>query len=782
MSLNQEQQMIRDSASEFLTENSNSECIRTVIDAQAVTEPAGYDEAQWQTISQEMGWCGLVTPEEAGGIGLGMTELCLVMEEMGKHLSCTPFFASGVVATLVLRHAVEADKAQPHLEALATGEKTATVLMPASAMQWNSDCCTITAKADGAHYVLSGVVEHVFAAQAANTLIVPAQLEDGTLTLFALDAKAEGVSVTPLASLDPTRQLANVQLNKVRGTATDRIAKDDALPTHINRALQLASLALAAEQLGGADACLDLSIAYTSERVQFGRTIASYQAIKHRCAEMMVKIESSRAAIYGAAGAWDKAESDNAQNAALADIAAARALVTPAYTFCAQEAIQLHGGVGFTWEYDPHLYFKRAHASTQWLGGAKYATQFVIDHIDSGAALAKQANDDEPLRAEVADWMQANLKGEFACLAERGGPGDDEAYPELRKKWEQHLAKNGWTGIGWPKEHGGRGYSVWEQVIFQEEYAKAGGPGRMGHIGEGLVAPTIIAFGTDDQKERLLPGILNGTEFWCQGYSEPSAGSDLGNVRTKAVQDDDGNWRITGQKVWTSWALESDWVFVLARTEAGSKGNKGLGFFLMELNQPNIEIRPIRQITGGSEFNEVFFEEAICKQENMLGKPGEGWKIAMALLGFERGISTLGQQMQFIRELQWIVELAKENGSWDDENVRKDLANAWAGLRVMRYAAMQMLSGADDGNLGREALIYKYYWSNWHRDLGELAMRMLGDEANLLDGKEDSRKTRLQNVFLFARSDTIYAGTNEIQLNIMSERGLKMPREPRGDI
>lgn len=780
MSLNQEQQMIRDAASEFLSENSNSECIRKVIDAQPVDTPAGYDETQWQAISQEMGWCGLITPEDADGMGMGMTELCLVMEEMGKHLSCTPFFASGVLSTLVLSHAVDSEKAQPLLQELAMGEKTAALMIPASDTTWNEDNCTVVAKADGAHYTLSGSVSRVFAAQAADVLLTPAKLEDGTLTLFALNAQAAGVEITPLATMDSTRQIADVALNKVSGTATERIAKDDGLPVKIHRALQLASLALAAEQLGGAHACLDISIAYTSERVQFGRTIASYQAIKHRCAEMMVKIESSRAAIYGAAGAWDAAESEQAQQAALADMAAARTLVTPAYTYCAQEAIQLHGGVGFTWEYDPHLYFKRAHASTRWLGGAEAASQDIIDFLDSGAAFAKQDSGEEPLRAEVAQWMKDNLTGEFACLAERGGPGDDEAYPELRKKWEQHLAKSGWTGIGWPTEEGGRGFSVWEQVIFQEEYAKAGGPGRMGHIGEGLMAPTIIAFGTEDQKKRLLPGILNGTEFWCQGYSEPSAGSDLANVRTRAEQDADGNWRITGQKVWTSWALESDWVFVIARTEPGSKGNKGLGFFLMELEQPNVEIRPIRQITGGSEFNEVFFEEAICKKENMLGAPGDGWKIAMALLGFERGISTLGQQMQFIRELQWVVELAQENGSWEQETVRRDLAQAWAGLRVMRYAAMQMLSGTDDGNLGREALIYKYYWSNWHRDLGELAMRVLGDDANVYDGKEDSRRTRLQNVFLFARADTIYAGTNEIQLNIMSERGLQMPREPRG--
>ena len=321
--------------------------------------------------------------------------------------------------------------------------------------------------------------------------------------------------------------------------------------------------------------------------------------------------------------------------------------------------------------------------------------------------------------------------------------------------------------------------SVWEQVIFQEEYARAGGPGRMGHIGEGLVGNTLLAMGTEDQKKRFLKGIQQGTEFWCQGYSEPSAGSDLANVRTRAVQDENGDWRISGQKVWTSWAMESDWIFVIARSEEGSQGNKGLTFFLMPLKQAGVEIRPIKQITGGAEFNEVFFDNALAKKEDVVGSVGDGWRVAMALLGFERGISTLGQQMQFIRELQWIVDAAKANGSIKDIRIQSRLAQAWAGLRVMRASAVRML-GDTSGNLSREALAYKYYWSNWHRDLGELAMTVQGANANVRDGDDGSKQTRLQHMALFSRSDTIYAGTNEIQLNIMSERGLNMPREPRG--
>ncbi len=388
------------------------------------------------------------------------------------------------------------------------------------------------------------------------------------------------------------------------------------------------------------------------------------------------------------------------------------------------------------------------------------------------------------LRVEVADWMRTHLTGEFTCLKYRGGPGDEEAYPELRKQWERELAAGDWTGLGWPANEGGRALTVAQQVIFHEEYARAGGPGRMGHIGEGLLGPTLIACGTDDQRKRFLPGILNGTQFWCQGYSEPGAGSDLANIRTRAVRDDAGNWRVYGQKVWTSLAHDSDWIFVVARTDPESRGNRGLSFLLLPLDQPGVEIRPIRQMNGGAEFNEVFFDGALAAAEDLVGAPGDGWRIAMTLLGFERGMSTLGQQMQFIRELEWVIDAAHEAGVAHDAVIRQRIARAWAGLRVMRYNALRMLAGADDaqgGALGREALIYKYYWSNWHRDLGQLAMDVLGPDANLI-AADDAKRTSLQGVFLFSRADTIYAGTNEIQLNIMAERGLGMPKEPRGTL
>ncbi len=385
--------------------------------------------------------------------------------------------------------------------------------------------------------------------------------------------------------------------------------------------------------------------------------------------------------------------------------------------------------------------------------------------------------EDEAFRQEVAHWLEQHLQGEFEQLRFRGGPGDEHMFPEERKAWEREMAKGGWICLGWPRECGGRGLSISQQVIFHEEYARAGGPGRMGHIGEGLAGPTIAAFGTEEQKRRFLPGILEGREFWCQGYSEPGAGSDLAGVKTRARLEGD-RWLINGQKVWTSLAHESDWCFVIARTEPGSVGHKGLSFFLVPMHQANIRVQPIQQITGTSEFNEVFFDDAETAADNIVGAPGEGWKIAMALLGFERGVSTLGQQMLFQNELDEIVRIAKANGAAANPVLRQRLARAWAGLRTLRYNSLRMLSGPQNGSLRPEAMSYKLAWSTWHVELGKLAMDVLGPQAEILDGAP-YELSRLQSLFLFTRSDTIYGGSNEIQRNIIAERALGMPREPR---
>ncbi|WP_324784343.1 acyl-CoA dehydrogenase family protein [Streptomyces sp. H51] len=383
----------------------------------------------------------------------------------------------------------------------------------------------------------------------------------------------------------------------------------------------------------------------------------------------------------------------------------------------------------------------------------------------------------EEFRTEVRGWLGANLKGEFAALRGRGGPGrEHEAFAE-RLAWERHMAAAGWTCVGWPEEYGGRGATLEQQVAFHEEYALADAPARVNHIGEQLLGPTLMAFGTPEQRERFLPPIVAVEELWCQGYSEPDAGSDLANVRTRAERDGD-EWTVTGQKIWTSLAHESDWCFVVARTEPGSVRHQGLSYLLVPLDQPGVDIRPITQLTGTSEFNEVFFDGARTPASHIVGEPGEGWKIAMATLGFERGVSTLGQQVGFRRELETLIDLARRNGAAGDPLIRDRLARAWTGLETIRFNALRMLEGVAAGAPGPEASIGKIYWATWHRELGELAMEVRGADGMLAAG-EPYDLDDWQRLFLFSRSDTIYAGSNEIQRNIIAERVLGLPREVR---
>ncbi len=387
-------------------------------------------------------------------------------------------------------------------------------------------------------------------------------------------------------------------------------------------------------------------------------------------------------------------------------------------------------------------------------------------------------NDDE-FRTEVRSWLSTYVVGDYAALRGRGGPGDEDVGFDVRVAWERELGEAGWIGLGWPIEHGGRGATVAQQIIWATEYSRFEAPARVNHMGENLLGPTLIEYGTAEQCQRFLPGILNGSERWCQGYSEPNAGSDLANVQTKAILDGD-QWVINGQKVWTSLAHVSHWCFLVARSEPGSLRHKGLSFLLVPMEQPGVETRIIRQPTGGGEFNETFFTDATAEASLVVGAPGEGWRVAMALLGFERGISTLAQQIGFAREYDRAVELARHHGGVRHPVMRQRLMRAFTGLKLMEWNAARSMGA---GVPGPEASISKLFWGTWHRDLGELFMDLIG--ASAMAGLPISAATPGayelsldQNLFLYTRADTIYGGSNEIQRNVIGERVLGLPKEP----
>ncbi|MCX5376711.1 acyl-CoA dehydrogenase family protein [Streptomyces sp. NBC_00091] len=390
--------------------------------------------------------------------------------------------------------------------------------------------------------------------------------------------------------------------------------------------------------------------------------------------------------------------------------------------------------------------------------------------------------EDEELRGRARAWLAEHLVGPYEEAIGLGGPGSEHEGVETRRAWERELGRGGWIGQGWAEQgYGNRPLSLTGQVVWAEEYAAARAPARVGHIGENLLAPTLIAYGSPEQKDRFLPAIARGEELWCQGYSEPGAGSDLAGLRTAAVRDRaDGLLRVTGQKIWTSLAQDADWCFVLARTEAGSQRHRGLSFLLVRMDQPGkVDVRPIRQMSGTAEFNEVFLDGAVASE--VVGGEGNGWAVAMGLLALERGVSTLVQQIGFAAELERVVRAYAASGA-PDPVLRERLVRQWAELRTMRWNALRTLGA--EGGPGAPS-VAKLLWGGWHRRLGELAVAVRGAVATAGPGlwahgaPYERGLDEEQRLFLFTRADTIYGGSDEIQRNIIAERVLGLPKEPR---
>lgn len=391
--------------------------------------------------------------------------------------------------------------------------------------------------------------------------------------------------------------------------------------------------------------------------------------------------------------------------------------------------------------------------------------------------------DDTAFRAEVRTWLEENLTPEFAAVGGKGGAIDDQHW-ETRTAWEKLLGRARWLGMSWPEEYGGRSATFMQQVIFNQEYVRANAPARASFFGEGLFAPTVLAFGSEEQKQHFLPRIQRCEDTWCQGYSEPNAGSDLAAVAMHAELDGD-EWVINGQKTWTTLAHHSNWIFAVVRTDkeaAHIKKQAGLTYMVIPLDQEGVEVRPLVQMTGTKEFNEVFFHNARTHKDNVIGDVNDGWKVAMATLGFERGTAFLGQQLSFAREVETVLHAAHDNGTMSDDTIMAELVDSYVGVQIMKYNGMRMLTElVEKGVLGPASSIGKLYWSNWHRTFGERVMNVLGSDG-LIAAYDDPTQYRvddLQRIFMFSRSETIYAGTSEIQKNILAEQVLGLPKESR---
>jgi alkylation response protein AidB-like acyl-CoA dehydrogenase len=400
----------------------------------------------------------------------------------------------------------------------------------------------------------------------------------------------------------------------------------------------------------------------------------------------------------------------------------------------------------------------------------------------------------EEFRVEIRTWLEENLPAGWFDEGFEMSPEEKEAF---NKEWPAKLYGGGWICASWPKEYGGKGLSTMQNVVLAEEFARAKAPLRADFFGDTLVGPTILQHGTEEQKKHFLPKIMKGEMAWCQGFSEPDSGSDLASLKTTAVLDGD-EWVINGQKVWTTQAQFADYCFLLARTDPEAPKHKGISYLLVPMDQPGIEVRGIVQPDGTAEFNEVFFSDARCPKDNVVGGLNDGWKVANSTLSHERGMSATTGYRRFQQEYELMVAEAQRNGAIDDPIVRQGLARYYTKIQILRINGLrsltQTLNGTKDMGVIALGLTNKMFWSEMHRDAMELALHIFGTASLLVDagpasgawpavmrakGRDAYKPSPMVSAFFFSRSETIWGGTAEIQRNIVGERFLGLPREPK---
>jgi alkylation response protein AidB-like acyl-CoA dehydrogenase len=698
---------------------------RTVLDQPDEARPAA-----WPGYADQ-GLLGLHLAEEHGGSGAGAVELAVVLEELGRALAPGPF-TSTVLATLVLADS-SAPIAKELLPGLADGSRAAAIAL---------DVGTVSADTGAGGLTLAGATRPVLSAHVADVLVVGATHGDDVVWL-AVDATDADIVAGP--GLDPGRRSAVATFAGVTVPA-DRVLGD----ITTQRVGDLAAVVFAAEAAGIAGWCLDTAAAYAKVREQFGAVIGSFQAVKHLCADMLVRAEEA------AAVAWDAARTVHEPDQSPLTAAVAATVAIEAAVFNAKTCVQVLGGIGFTWEHDAHLYLKRALALRALLGGTDACGVRCADLSIAGAR--------RELHLELTD--AADLVAAARALA-----GEIAALPAEQRR--ARLADEGLITPHWPAPWG-RGASPIEQLVLDQELRAAGVEVPDLIIGAWAL-PTIIQYGTEEQKERFVRPTLHGELVWCQLFSEPGAGSDLASLQMKAVRVD-GGWRLNGQKVWTSVAHRADFGVCLARTgHEGQPKHKGITYFLVDMKTPGIEIRPLREMTGEALFNEVFFTDVFVPDDRVVGEINGGWNLARTTLANERvamsGHDTLGPLLEStVRRLAAMPEADPLDRRRVGLLVAEALALAVLGFRT----TLARVSGTDPGAAGS---VQKLAGMRHKQDVAEVATELLPDEV-LQRGidLEAPRATSAVRAFFTNRALTIAGGTTEVLKNLTAERVLGLPR------
>ncbi|PPJ18766.1 acyl-CoA dehydrogenase [Nocardia nova] len=704
----------------------------------------------WSELAQ-MGVAGLPIPESLGGSGGSWADFAVAAEALGSVVAPAPVIAvAGALGALSAPNVAGGDL----LAQIASGRVVPAVAwtehtgMPAVAGRFEA-----VAGDHPGRVMVSGTAELILAPE-AEVVLALADGESGPLLIVVPTSDAQAVRIERIQSLDLLRPLGAVNLQRAAGTV---LATGDDAVAAIRRSLVTAGLALAADLTGVASHCLWAAVDYAATREQFGKPIGAFQAVKHKCADMLARVELARATAREVAGLLD-----SGAGAAALDQAVALALlesVTAAQHVTA-DYIQVLAGVGFTWEHEAHLYYRRAGAAAPLFGGTSAARERLDPTRHAAAStVAAEVTPGSPA-AELAAAVETLLP------LHREQWGADDSFP-ARLSWQQRLHAAGWIAPHWPEEFGGRGLSIVDQVACDQVLAGSRAPLLAGVLGVNNVAPTLMHYGTPEQREHLA-AIQAGTEVWCQGFSEPGSGSDLASLRTRAVLEGD-EFVINGQKIWTSEGMEATHCLLLVRTDPQAPPHKGISALLVPMDSAGITRRPITQITGEGGFAEVFFDDVRVPHTALLGPLHEGWKVTMTTLGFERAgvIMMAGRLEQTVLDL--VAALA---GHELAPHARAELTDRLGEARAVGLLGKRALGRiAAGGTPGAEHSVIKLVWSTTMQTIGDTHLRVLGPAAIT-----SATGAAAQHDYLMSRSSTIAGGTTEIMRNILAERVLGMPK------
>ncbi|WP_406338156.1 acyl-CoA dehydrogenase [Streptomyces sp. NBC_01620] len=723
IAITQELRELAQSVRGWLARTVPPEEIRKLLDASAHSAP-GVRPGYWDGLA-EQGLLALHLPEGDGGGGGALLDLAVVLEETGRAALPGPYLAT-VLASALLGGAGASDLAR----ALADGTRIGAVALGPG---------TLTAVESEGGHLLDGVAPPVLSGADADLLLLPAASAGGT-RWFAVDSAAEGLTVRPHRGADPTRPTAEVRAGGVFVPAARAVRIDS------GTVRDLAAVLFAAEACGTAAWALDTAVAYAKVREQFGRPIGQFQGIKHLCADMLVRVEQARALVWDAARAAGEAPETRALVAALA----AGTALDAAYS-CAKDCIQILGGIGFTWEHDAHLHLRRAVVARQLLGAGD-AHRLRAARLAEGGARRELSLE---LPAEAA---RHRAEARETVAAARG------LAPEAARR---ALAPTGYAAPHLPAPYGLDAGPV-RQLAVQQELKEQGV--KVSGLGIATwVVPSLLAYGTPEQQDRYLLPTLRGELLWCQLFSEPGAGSDLASLRTRAERTADG-WRINGQKVWTSAAQWADHGILLARTDPDAPKHQGIGYFLVDMkNTAGIHIRPLKEMTGDSLFNEVYFDDVLLPADAVVGDVGDGWRVARNTLGNER--VHMADQMTFDTGLEALIARSGELDGTYRARIGALAAEAHALACIGLRTTMQQVSGLEPG---AGASVRKLVQTTHQQKVAELALELLGPAG----ATDEGPAARALHGFLMSRCLTIAGGTTQVQLNVVAERILGLPRDP----